>query len=57
MCLYYKECSDIYFDFHHLRIYIVLNERVFIIVTDVIDAVLGSITGYISRHGDEFMVS
>ena len=41
----------IYFDFHHLRIYIDLNERVFIIVTDVIDTVLGSITRYISKHG------
>ena len=41
----------IYFDFHHCRIYIVLNERVFIIVTDVIDTVLGSITRYISKHG------
>ena len=34
------------FDFHHLWIYIHLNERVFIIVTDVIDTVLGSITRY-----------
>ena len=31
----------IYFDFYHLRIYIDLNERVFIIITDVIDTVLG----------------
>ena len=56
---YYKECGDvqlcvnhdIYFDFHHHRIYIVLNERVFIIVTDVIGTVLGSITRYTNKHG------
>ena len=33
-------CKIIYFDFHHLWIYIVLNERVFIIVADVIDTIL-----------------
>ena len=36
----------IYFYFQHLRIYIVLNESVFIIVTDVIHAALGSITRF-----------
>ena len=47
----------IYFDFPHLRIYIDLNERVFIIVTGVIDTVLGSITRYISKHGSTLMMS
>ena len=41
----------IYFDFRHIRIYIDLNERVFIIVTDVIDTVLGPIVRYTSKHG------
>ena len=31
----------IYFDFYHLQIYIDLNERVFIIVSDLIDTVSG----------------
>ena len=42
----------IYFDFHHLRIYIVLNESVIIIVTDVIDTVLGSIFGLSTESMD-----
>ena len=41
----------LYFNYCHLRIYIDLNERVFIKVTDVIDTVLGSISQYISKHG------
>ena len=41
----------IYFDIH-IRIYIDLNETVFIIDTDVIDTVLGSVTRYISKHGN-----
>ena len=41
----------IYFNFHYLRIYIVVNEIVFIIVTRVIDTVLGSITQYTRKHG------
>ena len=40
----------IYFDIH-IWIYIDLNERVFTIVTGVIDTVLGSIIQYISKHG------
>ena len=47
----------IYFDFPQLWIYIDLNERVFIIVTDVIDTVLGSITRYINKHGLTLMIS
>ena len=50
----------IYFDLRHLLIYLDLNERVFIIVTDVIDTVLGSITRYNKQtwlnFNDEFMV-
>ena len=40
----------IYFDIH-IWIYIDLNGRVFTIVTDVIDTVLGGITRYICIHG------